>query len=324
MYLNSKRWVNCAGEVSLIPLLYLCLGILLLAWSAYSAVQLFDVLNASKTSVVDKTAINQTSSTSELTRELVDIKALKAIPLFGEADAVPVVVVPVEKPEEKLEETKLNLVLKGLFTSDSNELGQAIIANGRNDQLYQVGDELEGLSNVSLLEVFSDGVKLSNRGNAEVLYLYPEGERLSSRSTDQDGQNSEFIDSSENNSIEGMDGGVGSPEVNEDQKDDNLGLINKSVQVKKLNEIIRVVRERDKATGDMLGFRVLPGRDRESFDASGLQVNDVITSIDGENLTDLRSAMTIYRNKRDASKVSLMVNRAGSELSVDLDLNALK
>jgi len=308
---QCKRLTMCAGEVSLTLLLHLGLGALLLAWCAHSTWQLVDVLQASP--VTSQNVVSrQTSSASDndASRESVDISALKAISLFGVEEVTPVVIAPVEEKIENLEETKLNLVLKGLFTSNNKNNGQAIIANGRDDNLYQVGDEIEGLSKVSLLEVFADRVKLSNRGKAEVLYLYPEGERISDS---QGADTSFFIDSSTDPEQLGY-----SEQEQLESVDDN------APQIKKLSQIIRVVRERDKSTGDMLGFRVLPGRDRAGFDQSGLQINDVITAIDGDKLTDLRSAMTIYRNKRDATQVSLMINRQGSEMSVDIDLSVLQ
>jgi general secretion pathway protein C len=238
-------------------------------------------------------------------REPVDIAALVAIPLFGEQNLAPVVLEPAVEKQEELEETKLNLVLKGLFTSNSAAIGRAIIANGRDEELYQVGDDIEGLSQVSLTAVLDDRIRLNNRGKSEVLYLYPEGERISSVAGGSESSVSPFLDpmASNDESVNGVSGSDG--------------------QTKKLSQIIRVVRERDKETGNMIGFRVLPGRDRGGFDKSGLQANDIITSIDGDKLNDLRSAMSIYRNKRDASQVSLMINRQGSEVIVDIDLAAL-
>ena len=306
-----NRMTKSTGEVSLVLLLHIVIGTLLLAWCAHSAWQLTETLQRSPVegSVVVNSRDNNTPS-NDLPRELVDIAVLKSIPLFGVEDVVFVAAEPVEEKEEELEETKLNLVLKGLFTSSTKENGQAIIANGRDDNLYQVGDEIEGLSKVSLLEVFADRVKLSNRGKAEVLYLYPEGERITS-SSPTGNQPSSFLESSDSEQESLQNSGFN-------------GTDDGAPTIKKLSQIIRVVRERDKSTGDMLGFRVLPGRDRAGFDKSGLQTNDIITAIDGDKLTDLRSAMTIYRNKRDASQVSLMVSRQGSEVSIDIDLSILQ
>ncbi|MGS2718586.1 type II secretion system protein N [Eionea flava] len=291
---------GCLGEVSLSLLAPVCVCLLLVMWSGHSVMQVIDVTNThlEAESVVDV----QPPSSSPLRRQPLDINTLAAIPLFGEVEKnIVTETAPIEK-EEPVEETKLNLILKGLFTAGEDSGGQAIVANGRDEQLYQVGDAIEGLSNVSLSAVLVDSIRLKNRGKTEVLYLYPEGERTQRSSSDNDA--AAYV-----------------PDTLDEQAVQSE-LVNDS-NATKLSEIIRVVRERNKETGDMIGFRVLPGRNRGAFDKSGLLANDVITSIDGEKLNDLRSAMNVYRNKRDVSQVSLMVNRDGSEISLDIDLSSL-
>jgi general secretion pathway protein C len=288
------------GNAPLLLLIKIVIAVLLVTWLANSMLQLVQMLSPT-TEVILAEAAQGNNSEDTPPRSPVDIEGLKALPLFGELVVNQALVEVAPKQEEEIVETKLNLVLKGLFASENSELGQAIISKSNRDELYQVGDSIEGFSNVKLLAVFADRVKLDNRGNAEVLYLYTEGERLVSSGGGSANQNSSFVEN----------------EINQTAESEPTN------KTKKLNEIMRVVRERDKATGDMLGFRVLPGRDRESFERSGLKVNDVITSIDGDKLTDLRSAMSIYRNKREATQVSLLIRRDGSEISLDIDLNEL-
>jgi general secretion pathway protein C len=289
------------GDVSVLLLGKAALAIVCVAWIAHSSLQLVQMLTATPEEVaISHVASKATTNTSPT----VDINALKSLPLFGEVSVVPadtLTQTPDPEPkEEKLEETRLNLVLKGLFTSGNEESGQAIIANGRQEDLYSVGDEIQGLSNVMLRAVFFDRIKLDNRGKAEVLYLYPESDSLA-------------------NSVENSRT-TSSPSISDQvDKDISFGSTD-SRAAKKLSEIMRVVRERDKTTGNMLGFRVLPGRDREGFTKSGLKVNDVITSIDGDALTDLRTAMSIYRDKREATQVSLLIRRDGNDISLDIDL----
>ncbi|MFT5116997.1 MAG: general secretion pathway protein C [Kiritimatiellia bacterium] len=305
---HSKGLKWQLGNTSLLLLIKIMIAVLLVAWLANSMLQLVQMSSpATEVVLAEEAQVNNSDDVPP--RPPVDMAALKAIPLFGElvVNQAPLEVEP-EQQEEDIVETTLNVVLKGLFTSTNSELGQAIISKGNKDQLYQVGESIEGLSKVKLLEVFADRVKLDNRGTAEVLYLYAEGERLVSSNGGGDlaNQNSSFVEN-EINQAKGTEWNYSLP----------------AKKTKKLNEIMRVVRERDKATGEMLGFRVLPGRDRESFERSGLQVNDVITSIDGDKLTDLRSAMSIYRNKREATQVSLLISRDGSVISLDINLNEL-
>ena len=291
------------GFVQPIQLVKLLLAVLLLAWSASSVFQFYIFWTASTQTAhlpaTENLIENRESSRSSLPD--VDISALKALRLFGDVAAVAETAVEEVQKEQPLVETKLNLTLKGLFTSADDDSGYAIIANGRDEQLYKTGEDIEGLENVSLTDVLSDQVKLNNRGNAEVLYLYPPGERISASSVGGGATGARL----EDDPVPSIDPPLPS-------------TANNNV---KLNQIMRVVRERDKATGAMLGFRVLPGRDREAFERSGLQLNDVITSIDGEPLTDLRTATNIYRNKRDASEITLVVRRGDEDISLDIDLN---
>ena len=71
----------------------------------------------------------------------------------------------------------------------------------------------------------------------------------------------------------------------------------------------------------MVGFRVLPGRNREAFEQTGLKLNDVVTAIDGQALDNLRAANQIYQEKRNATQASLTVLRGGEVLTVEVDLN---
>jgi general secretion pathway protein C len=298
----NKGLIQQSGDVSVLLLAKATLAIACIVWIGHSSVQLVEMLTAKPKPAVTNSVIPAATTN---TSPPIDINALKSLPLFGEVSAAPVEpLVQAEDPEPKeetLEETRLNLVLKGLFTSDDEESGRAIVANGRQEALYQVGDEIQGLSNVMLSAVFFDRIKLDNRGKAEVLYLYPESESLA-------------------NSAGKSSSTVSSPNIS-DQIDREISFDTTNRRpAKKLSEIMRVVRERDKTTGNMLGFRVLPGRDRESFTKSGLKVNDVITSIDGDALTDLRTAMSIYRDKREATQVSLLIRRDGNDISLDIDL----
>ncbi|ODS24574.1 hypothetical protein AB835_03050 [Candidatus Endobugula sertula] len=282
-------------------------GIVLLMWLASTLIQLAHIIMPSDAPAAISPANDKLiNSNANPSLPEVDIAALMSIALFGEVVDVPSDLV-VEPKEAVVVETQLNLLLKGLFTSDNPKLGRAIITNGKKEALYRVGDEIEGLSNVKLMAVFKDRINLDNRGNTEVLYLYPESERLSP-------SNSPNVPAFVDNSSE--------PDVIE-SVDRQLNTETEKAGVKKLNQIMRVVRERNKLTGEMLGFRVLPGRNRHAFKLSGLKPNDVIISMDGELLTDWRSAMAIYRNKRNATRVSLIIRRDDHEISLDLDLDTL-
>ena len=75
--------------------------------------------------------------------------------------------------------------------------------------------------------------------------------------------------------------------------------------------------------GAVVGFRVRPGRNRQLFDNFGLQANDIITNVNGTELTSSEVAMQVYRSMRNATAASVQVKRGDEELSIDIDMAAL-
>jgi general secretion pathway protein C len=233
------------------------------------------------------------------TRASVDIDQLKSIALFGkESTEVSVVVsVPVEIIEQ-VEETRLNLKLLGSYANSNKDLGYAIIAKGRDQELYKVGDEIASLNNVSLVGVYSERIVLTNNGKREALYMFPEGESYASASI------SSSVPVDRNQSL--------SEDINALEIEDDLN-------VQTISDVMRFVRKAE--DGKMLGFVVIPGRNRQVFEQTGLQLNDVVIAIDGQLLNNLKAANSIYQQKRVATQASFQVLRGEEELTIDIDLN---
>jgi general secretion pathway protein C len=86
--------------------------------------------------------------------------------LFGKAEVVSQKGTPTVAPE-----TKLNLVLRGVISSDVPADAIAIIATrgGTNEKGYSLGDRLPG--GAELKEIYQDRVILKHRGRLETLTL---------------------------------------------------------------------------------------------------------------------------------------------------------
>ncbi len=103
-------------------------------------------------------------------RQPADLARIQAAHLFGQA-------VDPTAPEERARqaptvETRLPLVLLGVFAGESADQSAAIIANrGEDGQLYRIGDTLPG--NASLISVHSGHVVLARAGRREAL-TFPE------------------------------------------------------------------------------------------------------------------------------------------------------
>ncbi|MGH1486793.1 MAG: type II secretion system protein GspC [Cellvibrionaceae bacterium] len=241
------------------------------------------------------------SNTKKSALPPVDIDALKNIKLFGdEVQPVPVAQVAAEPVKEDVEETRLNLELVGSFANEDQKRAYAIIANGKKQELYRVDQEVAGLNNVKLRRVFAEKVILDNRGRQEALFMYPEGKPITS---------SRSVVSPE----------LSNPASAESSSSQTLAGLNSNQRLEKISDAIRFSRKTK--DGKMVGFRVLPGRNRAAFEQTGLKLNDIVTAIDGQTLDNLKSANKIYQEKRNATQASLTVLRGEEELTVDVDLN---
>ncbi|MBX2807071.1 MAG: type II secretion system protein GspC [Cellvibrionaceae bacterium] len=297
------------GGVSPLVLAKAMVAVLLLLWLANSLAHLFWRLMPApaEQAVAPAVANSVFAPTPKQLAPPVDIAALKAIALFGKesppegvAEVAPVVV------ETKVEETRLNLSLVGSFANTDAEQAYAIIASGKKQALYRVREEIDGLANVKLMRVFTDKVILDNRGKQEALYMYPEGEPLSSGSA---------TNASVLQRLEGRPSGGPQPVT----ASKALSGISDRARLEKISDAIRFTRKTQ--SGKMVGFRVLPGRNRGAFEQTGLKLNDVVTAIDGKALDNLKAANQIYQEKRNATQASLTVIRGDEELAIDIDLN---
>lgn len=278
-----------------------CIALLVvwMAWSLSSLLwRLLPQPELNKIDVVSGAdAFNQSKSASQ---PGVDVQALKSIPLFGKSIAAAPVAKVEKVKEEDLAATKLSLKLVGSFASENQQKAYAIIANGKKQELYKVNQEITGMSNVKLVSVASDKVIINNRGRQEALHMYPEGEPISSTSVASSALRAE------------------SRSVPNDRSS-SLAVLNPNQRLEKISDAIRFSRKTQ--NGQMLGFRVLPGRNRAAFEQTGLKLNDVVTAIDGQVLDNLRTANQIYQKKRNETQASLTVLRGEEEIAIDVDLN---
>ncbi len=101
-----------------------------------------------------------------------DVDALQAMNLFGTPAAA-----PREPTTEVIQETRLSLVLVGVFVADEAEASSALIArSGAKPELYSIGDQLPG--GATLIEVFPDRAVI-RRGGARELVRFAESRSIS-------------------------------------------------------------------------------------------------------------------------------------------------
>ncbi len=71
------------------------------------------------------------------------------------------------------------------------------------------------------------------------------------------------------------------------------------------------------------GFRVRPGRDASLFTAVGLQINDVVTAINGQPIESEEDARALFADIMQRGEVAITVDRQGREVTLRPDLDQI-
>lgn len=235
-------------------------------------------------------------------QKTVNVERLASMHLFGEANA------PVQEQVEA-EETKLNLKLLGTYLSDEEELSSAIIqANGNKEDVYFLNDKLNVRGQVTLHKVESLQVILKNGGKYETLTLI---ENLNQQvlSTAKKPENDKA-----------------GPERTIDKRRD-ARLSQELAEMKQklytnpqaVSEIANIQRVVD-SSGQVSGFKVSPGKDPRMFTRLGLRRNDVITTVNGQQLNE-QGYLGILSELNNAQSVEVTIERNGQPVTLLLGIS---
>jgi len=215
--------------------------------------------------------------------------------LFGTANAnsAPAVV----EETDDAPDTRLNLKLRATVSAEDQAIAHAIIADGSGkENVFFVGDSIPG--GATLHRVHTDRVILNRGGVLEALRLPKEFDGKSSSG----GKRSSSVRTSRSASPRSVQ-----------------TLISKNVA--NFSEIIRP--QPFMPNGQLKGYRVFPGRNRQQFIALGLRPGDLVTEINGVALNNPAQGMEIFRSLSESSQVSVTVERNGKSQTISLDASKL-
>lgn len=216
---------------------------------------------------------------------------IAALHLFGRADAV---AAAAPRPET-VPETKLNLVLRAVIAGDADAARAIISDPSGNESSYAVGAQLPG--GAELKEIHAAHIILYRGGRYETLRLPKEG-----------------LDISANIAQEVHAAQQPSGELS--RRDYRDALI---ANPESLAEYVRA--EAYNENGEFKGFRLLPGKDREFFEEFGLEVNDIVTAVNGVRIDNPVKGLDVLRSLTTADQVSVEVIRDGVPRSLVISLN---
>jgi general secretion pathway protein C len=223
--------------------------------------------------------------------------------LFGVKEEIKEPVVP---RVTEIPETKLKLILRGIFASDDPTTGGAIIADPRNDEnFYTVGAQVPG--NATIKEIYPDRVVLMRNNQFETLRLPKESLEVGSSGTRPSSQRPSRV----------------IPESRRPQIDDGVSLREyRDVLVnepQRLAEMIQI--EPVNNAGQFIGYRVQPGNDASFFSRFGLQPGDVVTAVNGITLDTPAKGLNLLRSLPDTNEYRIELQRNGQKQSFVINLN---
>lgn len=207
-----------------------------------------------------------------------------AMPATGAADEP----APIDAPD-----TRLNLILRGVLSSDDPKEARAIIAepNGA-ENFFSVGSALPG--DAELKEIYADRIILMRAGRHETLRLPRED-------------------------LQGMDAGVEEQSSAAGQPAKILGEYRDKMQDNPLAlmDLARAVPVPNLA-GGLSGFRLFPGKKPALFAQLGLQPGDLVKEANGLTIDSPMRGAELMQIMRESSQLDLRIERAGKEINMSV------
>ncbi len=227
------------------------------------------------------------------------VQAVVSAHLFGKANVVPVKTKgPIVAPE-----TRLRLLLHGVFASDDPDLAMAIIAekSGR-DRAYRKGDALPG--GATLHEIYPDRVILSRGGKLETLKLVRKHDAATVGGAKTADRPARKLPAGRHTvrRVPQLQ------EVKQLYRDDPQKLLQ---QIR----ITPVMKD-----GELVGYR-FNHNDRALMRAAGLLPQDVITEINGVSVQDAPAMFSLMQNIEQMQELQLTILRRGIPQQLTLKLN---
>lgn len=295
------------------------LGFLLAIWAVFSLARVIwatlpfgDVEGQAQISARVE-VINPLGANAAMTPQVaVDIEKMQNWGLFGEVgSAQPVVVVQQQTPrdgiEEDAQETRLQLVLRGVVASTEGGQGLAIIEHKRKQAVYAIEDKLPISGNVVLAKVLPRQVVLDNAGTYELLTLFEDSELAS-----QEVQRQPAVKLPPVQAHKVVSTQAGALAQNYRQR------LYENPQ--SLADVVSVSAVRE--GGKLLGYRISPGKDKTQFSELGFKAGDLVTRVNGVALNDPANTVRLYQTMRTATEAVFDLQRNEQPLSISVSLSS--
>jgi len=212
-------------------------------------------------------------------------------------------------------ETRLSINLTGIVAvSNDDKAGIAIIESQGRQISYLVEEVVQG-TRAEVAQILPDRVILSVNGRFETLML--DGLDFSKKvsmpvlaAREAQDMGPQKIEQSELQINATAD-----PDVKEAIIETREELLS---EPGKLFDYIRVSQAM--SDGELIGYRLSPGKEPALFKQMGLQNKDLAVAINGYQLTDLQQAMAAINELRNTSDATITIERDGEQIDVQFSL----
>lgn len=203
----------------------------------------------------------------------------------------------------EMQETQLNLILRGIMVNQQSNQRLALIAvPGNVEEVYVIGDEVEG---ATIVRIEPGRIVLNHNGKDEALYISIPKITVGTNNSKPIGMNS-----SDRNGIR---------KINDTQR-----IVSQQSLRQQLNNLPSLLRQAKAVphseNGENLGFKVVEIQTGSIFEDLGLQKDDVIQSVNGTSVRSAEDALNAYRRLRTSKSFQLSLLRNGRPVSLDLSV----
>jgi len=271
-------------------------------------------------------SIQTTTMTSSETFDRADLSALERITPFR-VIAPEISAAADFDPASDTPETRLDLTLHGFRLDGDATTSIAVISSeGGDQQDYRVGDPIKGLADVYLVRIYADGVVIERQDENEWLPKLSGGEggrivSVGSKEADP-GMVAEASPRRTTNETPDPEASGSGPENEEERASPPSGPESRQDVTISRSELVLLaesIRFEGRSGSGEDGYTVFPKRNLDIFSRAGLRAGDVVTRVNGTELTassDLEGAMaglgdadTIEVSiRRDAETIALVIS----------------
>jgi len=228
--------------------------------------------------------------------------------LFGVAGSEPVAAAPPPPEDDALldaPDTRLNLRLRGAVMADEARMAHAIIADaGGTEKVYFLDDNIPGGATLQRIQL--DRVILNRNGTLEVLRLPREPQRAAAAPAAAAAPRPT------------------APRATPRQPPAAQPAALQEMISERASGFLQIVRPAPfMPDGQLRGYRVFPGPNRERFAALGLRAGDLVTEINGMTLDDPTQGLEVFNSLGEATQLTLTVERDGQAETLNVDLAQL-